>query len=72
MLYRERPRGLRLEIELEANALMLSSGAKAYSVACQRAEEASSDEMANDWSGVAVAISRRMGKRPFLRAQVFR
>jgi len=68
MLYRERPRRLRLEIELEANALMLNSGAEAYSVACQRAREASSDEMANDWSGVAAAISRRTEKRPSLLA----
>jgi len=64
MLYRERPRGLRLEIEREANALMSSSGAKAYSVACQRAKEARSDEMAEDWSRVAAAISR--GKAPVL------
>jgi hypothetical protein len=69
MLSRERPRGLRLEIELEANALMSSSGAKAYSVACQRAKEASSDEMAEDWSRVAAAISR--GKAPSLPAHEF-
>ncbi len=71
MLYRERPRRLRLEIELEANALMLNSGAEAYSVACQRAREASSDEMANDWSRVAAAISRSAGKRPSLLAHEF-
>ena len=71
MLYRERPRGLRLEIDLEANALMLNSGAKAYSVACRRAEEASSDDMADDWSRVAAAIRRRTAKRPSLLAHVF-
>jgi hypothetical protein len=61
MLHRERLR-LSLEIELEANALIINSGAKAYSVARQRAEEAASDEMANDWNGVAAAISRRTRK----------
>jgi len=61
MLHRERLQ-LSLEIELEANALIISSGAKAYSVARQRAEEASSDEIANEWNGVAVAVSRRTWK----------
>jgi hypothetical protein len=70
MLHRERLR-LGLEIELEANALIINSGAKAYSVARQRAEEASSDEMANDWNGVAAAISRRTGKRRSLLAYMF-
>jgi hypothetical protein len=64
MLNQERPRSLRLEIGHEANALIFSNGAKAYSVACQRAEEASSDEIANDWSEVAAAIGRRTRKRP--------
>jgi hypothetical protein len=61
MLHRERLR-LSLEIELEANALIINSGAGAYSVARQRAEEASSDEAANDWNGIAAAISRRIRK----------
>ena len=61
MLHRERLQ-LSLEIELEANALIISSGAKAYSVARQRAEEASSDEIANEWNGVAVAVGRRTRK----------
>jgi hypothetical protein len=42
---------------------MLNLGAEAYSVARQRAAEASSDEMAKGWSGVAATIGRRMGKR---------
>jgi hypothetical protein len=71
MFYRERPRGLRLEIEVEAYALMSNSGAKAYSVACRRAEEASSDEMATDWSRVAAVIGRRTGTRPTLLAHEF-
>jgi hypothetical protein len=73
MLNRERPRGLRLRLEIqhEANALTLDSGAKAYSVACQRALEASSDEIADDWSGVAAAIERRTRKRQSLLAYVF-
>jgi hypothetical protein len=62
MSYHEHPR-LRLEIDHEAEALMLNLGAEAYSVARQRAEEASSNEMARGWSGVAAAIGRRMGKR---------
>jgi hypothetical protein len=61
MLHRDRLR-LSLEIELEANALVINNGAKAYSVARQRAEEASSDEMANDWNGIAAAIGRRTRK----------
>jgi hypothetical protein len=70
MLHREHLR-LSLEIELEANALIINSGAKAYSVARQRAEGANSDEMANDWNGVAAAISRRTAKRPSLFAYMF-
>jgi hypothetical protein len=32
---------------------------QAYSIALKRAEEASSDEMARDWSVVAATIARR-------------
>jgi hypothetical protein len=63
MFYRERPRGLRLGIDLEAQTLMSSSGAEAYWIARSRAEEASSAEMTEDWSGVADAIARKTGKR---------
>jgi hypothetical protein len=65
MSYHEQPR-LRLEIDREANALMFDLGAEAYSVACQRAEEASSDEMARAWTGVAALIERRTAKRSSL------
>jgi hypothetical protein len=41
---------VRLGIELEADALLSISGAQAYSIALKRAEEASSHEMARDWS----------------------
>ena len=54
---------LRLEIGREADALMFYAGSQAYSVACQRAEEASSAEMAKAWSGVAATIGRRTGMR---------
>jgi hypothetical protein len=64
MLYRQRPQGLRLGIDLEAEALMSTSAGAAYWIARRRAEEASSEEMAKDWSGVANAIARREGKRP--------
>ena len=50
MLQRERQRGVRLGIELEADALLSISGVQAYSIALKRAEEASSDEMVRDWS----------------------
>jgi hypothetical protein len=63
MSYHEHPRALRLEIGREADALMFYSGPEAYSVACQRAAEASSDEMAKAWSGVAAAIGRKTGRR---------
>jgi hypothetical protein len=61
MLQRERPRKVRLGIELEADALLSVSGAQAYSIALKRAEEASSDEMAHDWSVVAARVARKSG-----------
>ena len=48
MLQRERQRGVRLGIELEADALLSISGVQAYSIALKRAEEVSSDEMVGD------------------------
>jgi hypothetical protein len=63
MLQRERPQGVRLGIEVEADALLSTSGMEAYSIALKRAEEASSDEMARDWSMVAATIARRSGRR---------
>ena len=45
---------------------MNAVGAQAYWVARRRAEEASSDEMAKGWTGVAAAIERRTAKRSSL------
>lgn len=64
MSNRYRPRELRLEIGHEADALVSDLGIEAYWVALQRADEASSDAMARDWSGVALAIARKTGQRP--------
>jgi hypothetical protein len=71
MLQRERPRGVRLGIELEAEALLSISGVQAYSIALKRAEEASSDEMARDWSVVAATIAGRSGRRASLLDALF-
>jgi hypothetical protein len=65
MLQRERPRGVRLGIDAEADALLSTSGMQAYSIALKRAEEASSDEMARDWSVVAArSPAGRAGAHP--------
>jgi hypothetical protein len=71
MLQRERPRKVRLGNELEANALLSISGAQAYSIALKRAEEASSDEMARDWSVVAATVARKSGARSSLLDALF-
>ena len=63
MTHRQRARGLRLGIDFEANALLSATGPEAYLIALRRAEEASSDEMARDWSGVAVLIARKTQRR---------
>ena len=62
MFRRQRPRVLPLGIDLEAQTLLSSSGVKAYWIARRWAEEASSEQMAKDWSGVADAIARKTGK----------
>ena len=71
MLQRERPRRVRLGIELEADALLSISGAQAYSIALKRAEEASSEEMARDWSVVAATVARKSGVRSSLLDALF-
>ena len=71
MLQRERPESVRLGIELEADALLSISGAQAYSIAVKRAEEASSDEMARDWSVVAETVARKSGVRSSLLDALF-
>jgi hypothetical protein len=71
MLQRERQRGVRLGIELEADALLSISGVQAYSIALKRAEEASSDEMVRDWSVVAATVARKSGVRSSLLDALF-
>jgi hypothetical protein len=71
MLQRERPRRVRLGIDVEAKALLSISGGQAYSIALRRAEEASSDEIARDWSVVAATIARRSGMRSSLLDALF-
>ena len=71
MLQRERPRKVRLGIELEADALLSISGAQAYLIALKRAGEASSDEMARDWSVVAETVARKSGVRSSLLDALF-
>ncbi len=71
MLYRQRPRGLRLEVDREAEALVSILGGEAYGVARQRAEEASSEDMAKEWTVVAATIARKTGGRQSLLAAMF-
>jgi len=66
MSHHAHQRALRLEIDREASALMIALGAQAYWAARRRAEEASSNEMAKGWTGVAAAIERRTAKRSSL------
>jgi hypothetical protein len=62
----EQFRGLRLGIEFEADALLWTSGMQAYSIALNRAEEASSDEMVRDWR-----VARKSGVRSSLLDALF-
>ena len=71
MLYRRRPEGLRLGIDLEAETLISNSGVDACRIARRRADESSSHQMAEDWSKVAVAIAHKTGKRPAVLAAMF-
>ncbi len=50
--------------EAEAEALIRDLGEAAYSEACRREHEASSDEIARDWGLVALAVARLIGRRP--------
>ena len=71
MLYRRNPQELRLGIELEAEWLISSSGVDAYRIARRRADESSSQQMARDWSKVAVAIAHKTTQRPAVLAAIF-
>ena len=71
MSYHQRPHDLRLAISSEAEALISNFGREAPTEARRRAEEASSDFLARDWSEVALMITRKMGKRSSLLARMF-
>jgi hypothetical protein len=71
MSKRERPRAVRLGIDLEANALLSMLGVQAYSIALKRSEEASSEEIARDWSVVAATVARKSGVRSSLLDAIF-
>ena len=66
MSHHQHRQALHLEINHEANALIVALGPQAYWAARRRAEEASSDEMARGWTGVAALIERRTAKRTSL------
>lgn len=59
MSLHQRPNELRLAICSTADALISELGREAYTVARRRAEEASSDALARDWSEVALVITRK-------------
>jgi hypothetical protein len=67
----KRSPGLRLEVNHEASALISIWGSRAHSIALQRAEEASSEQLVNDWDSVALAIVRQSGTRPSLLSHLF-
>ena len=60
-LARRRARILR--VEAEAEAMIHDLGHRAFSEARRREREASSDEIAEDWARVALAVARMTGKR---------
>jgi hypothetical protein len=63
MSYHQRPHELRLAIFSEAEALISDYAGEAFAEACRRANEASSDTLASDWSVVEATIARRSGRR---------
>jgi hypothetical protein len=71
MSYHQRPNDLRLATSREAEALISDFGGDARAEACRRAEEASSDFLARDWSEVARIIARKTGRRSSLFARMF-
>ena len=62
---------LRLAVSSAAEALISDLGGEAYAVARRRAEEASSDRLARDWSDVALVIARKTGRRSPLLVWMF-
>jgi hypothetical protein len=69
--YHQRPHELRLAISSEAEALVSDFGQEAYAEARRRAEEASSEFFARDWSEVALVVARKTGRRSSLLARLF-
>jgi hypothetical protein len=57
---------LRLAVSSAAEALISDLGGEAYAVARRRAEGASSDLLARDWSEVALLVARKTGRRSSL------
>jgi len=49
--------------QADAEALIRDHGAEAYSEACRREREASSDAMVKHWRRVALAIAKKTGER---------
>jgi hypothetical protein len=71
MSQQHRPHELRLAVSSAADALISDLGSEAYAVARRRAEEASNDLLARDWSEVALVITRKMARRSSLFSWVF-
>ena len=71
MSYHQRPHELRLAISSEVEALISDFGDGAYAEARRRAQEASSDFLARDWSEVALVVTSKTGKRSALLARMF-
>ena len=70
MSYHQGPHDLRLAIAFEAEALISGFGDEAYAEARRRAQEASSDFLARDWSEVALLVARKTGGRSSLLARM--
>ena len=62
MSYHQGPHDLRLAIAFEAEALISGFGDEAWAEARRRAQEASSDFLARDWSEVALVVDPEDGK----------
>jgi hypothetical protein len=62
---------LRLAISSAAAALIADFGGEAYAEARRRAEQASSDFFAREWSEVALVVARKMRRRSSFLARMF-
>jgi hypothetical protein len=59
------------DVALEALHFSSPSSSALLDYAYRRAEEASNDFLARDWSEVALVVARKTGKRPPLLARMF-